>query len=176
MGVEVVLVNGSIIYANPDNLYSDIFWASTGGGWAANIGVVTNFYSRAYPDPGQAQVGAFVYSESKKDEVFARANNFWENNTDPDAMNALLFYFKDPDYPTAVAPITEREFVIQINAMYFGSMEGFNASYAPFYEDANSVSVTTYTLKDLKEFLSSNCELSISPDLPGYTQAVVSRC
>ncbi|ROW04786.1 hypothetical protein VMCG_04891 [Cytospora schulzeri] len=156
VGVEVVLVNGTIIYANPYNEYSDIFWATTGGGWAANIGVVTNFYSRAYPDPGQVQVGTFVYSESKKDKVFPRANDFWENNTDPDAMNALVYYFKDPDYPSAVAPITEREFVLQVNAMYFGSMEGFNASYAPFYEDVNYVSVSTYTLKDLKEFLSSN--------------------
>lgn len=152
-------MNGTIVYANPYNSYSDIFWASTGGGWAANIGVVTNFYSRAYPDPGEAQVGAFVFSESKKESVFARANDFWANNTDPNAMNALLYYFKDPDYPSSVAPITEREFVVQLNAMYFGSMEGFNASYAPFYEDANSVTVSTYTLKNLKEFLSANCEL-----------------
>lgn len=156
VGVEVVLVNGTIVYANPYNSYSDIFWACTGGGWAANIGAITNFYSRAYPDPGEAYVGAFVYSGSKKDIVFPRATDFWENNTDPNAMNALLYYFKDPDYPSAIAPITEREFVIQLNAMYFGSMEGFNASYSQFYDDANSVSVTKYNLKDLKEFLSSN--------------------
>lgn len=158
MGVEVVLVNGTIIYANPYNLYSDIFWASTGGGWAANVGVITNFYSRAYPDPGEVQVGTFVYSESKKEQVFPRVTNFFENNTDPDAMNALLYYFKDPDYPSAIAPISEREFVIQMDALYFGGMEGFNASNAPFYEDANSVTVTTYTLKSLKEYLSPNCE------------------
>lgn len=158
----MVLVNGTIVYANPYNEYSDIFWACTGGGWAASMGVVTTFYSRAYPDPGEVQVGEFVYSESKKDVLFPIVNNFFENNTDPNAMPALIYYFKDPDYPSAVAPIAEREFVLQVNAIYFGSMEGFNASYADFYNHTNSVSVSTYSLKNLKEFLSSNCKCYFS--------------
>ncbi|RDW64827.1 6-hydroxy-D-nicotine oxidase [Coleophoma cylindrospora] len=175
VGVEMVLLNGTIIYANPYNNYSDIFWACTGGGWAATIGVVTNFYSQAYPDPGEVQVGAFVYSESKKDAVFPLVNNFFENNTDVNAFPAFVYYFKDPDYPSAVAPITEREFVLQFNAMYFGSIEGFNTSYAAFYENANSVSVTSYSLKNLKEFLSSNYPYGQSTIFRGKSHTNVSN-
>lgn len=38
LGLEVVLINGTIIYANPYNEYNDLFWAATGGGWLASFG------------------------------------------------------------------------------------------------------------------------------------------
>lgn len=46
VGLEVVLLNGTVIYANPYNEYSDLFWACTGGGWIG-LGVVTHFYIQA---------------------------------------------------------------------------------------------------------------------------------
>lgn len=46
VGVEMVLLDGSIIYANPYNEYEDLFWACTGAGWIG-LGVVTNFYIQA---------------------------------------------------------------------------------------------------------------------------------
>lgn len=46
LGLEVVLLNGTIIYANPYNEHSDLFWACTGAGWIG-LGVVTHFYIQA---------------------------------------------------------------------------------------------------------------------------------
>lgn len=46
VGFEIVLLNGTIVYANPYNEYSDLFWACTGAGWIG-LGVVSNFYIQA---------------------------------------------------------------------------------------------------------------------------------
>lgn len=46
VGLEVVLIDGTIIYASPYNEHSDFFWACTGAGWIG-IGVVTHFYIQA---------------------------------------------------------------------------------------------------------------------------------
>lgn len=46
VGLEVVLLNGQVIYANPYNEYSDLFWACTGAGWMG-VGVITHFYIQA---------------------------------------------------------------------------------------------------------------------------------
>ena len=40
--IEIVLASGSIVIANADNEYSDLFWALKGGG-GGNFGVVTRF-------------------------------------------------------------------------------------------------------------------------------------
>lgn len=72
LAVEVVLVNGTIVYANPYNEHSDLFWAATGGGWLG-FGVVTHFYVQAYPDPGEVYFGTIAWGEDKVScEISAR--------------------------------------------------------------------------------------------------------
>lgn len=157
LGLEVVLANGSIIYANPQNDYSDIFWAATGGGWVASFGVVTNFYVQAYPDPGAVIVGTIVWPEDQAENVFELAANWWESNTNPDAFPALVYYFKDPQIPNALVPIKDRQFVFQLNAVYFGgSEETFNETFGAFYDGTSSLQFTSYTLRTLDQYLLTN--------------------
>lgn len=69
LGIEAVLIDGSIVYANPYNEHKDLFWAATGGGWLG-FAVVTHFYIQAYPDPGEVHVGTITWSEDKAEDVF----------------------------------------------------------------------------------------------------------
>lgn len=156
LGIEVVLIDGKIVYANPYNEYSDLFWAATGGGWLG-FGVVTHFYVQAYPDPGEVFVGTIVWGEDKSAEVFNKTAAWFESNTDADAFPALLYYFKDPSNPGALVPILERQFTFQLNAIYFGgSWAKFNESFSSFYEKADSVSLQTFSIKTLDQYLLTN--------------------
>jgi FAD/FMN-containing dehydrogenase len=49
--VEVVLADGSVVTANP-NQNSDVFWAMKGAG--SSFGIVTNFKFLTHPAPGEA--------------------------------------------------------------------------------------------------------------------------
>ncbi|KAK0650251.1 putative FAD-linked oxidoreductase YgaK [Lasiodiplodia hormozganensis] len=156
VGIEVVLINGTIIYANPYNEHSDLFWAATGGGWLG-FGVVTNFYIQAYPDPGTVYVGTIAWGEDKADEVFNKTAAWWESNTDPDAFPALLYYLKDPTEINALVPIKDRQFSMQLNALRFGGSEAdFNNTFGHFYENADGIILQTYTLKTLQQYLLTN--------------------
>lgn len=156
VGAEVVLVNGTIIYANPENEYSDLFWALNGGGWLG-YGVVTHFYVRAYPDPGNAFVGTITWGEDQADSVFQRAADWWTNNNNPDAFPALIYYFKDPENPTALVPIKERQYVFQLNALYFGGdVAKFNETFGQFYDGASSITFSNYSIKTLDQYLLTN--------------------
>ncbi|KAI9739698.1 MAG: hypothetical protein M1834_006417 [Cirrosporium novae-zelandiae] len=155
VGLEVVLINGTIIYASPNNQYNDLFWACQGAGWMG-IGVITHFYIRAYPDPGEISVGTFAFVESNSKPVFEKITNFFENNTDPDAFPAVVYRFRNPKSPSESSPIMDRQFIIQINALYFGSQAKFNASFGNFYENASNAVLTTYTLKSLQQYLQVN--------------------
>lgn len=156
VGAEVVLVNGSVVYASPDNGHSDLFWALTGGGWLG-YGVVTNFYVRAYPDPGSALVGTIVFGEDQADSVFARTADWWTSNVNADAFPALIYYFKDPDSPTALVPVRERQYVFQLNALYFGGDEAqFNETFGSFYDGASSITFADYSIKTVDQYLLTN--------------------
>lgn len=156
VGAEVVLVNGSVIYVSPDNDHSDLFWAMNGGGWLG-YGVVTNFYVRAYPDPGNARVATIVWAEDQAESVFERAADWWTNNNNPDALSALVYYFKDPESPTALVPIRERQYVFQLNALYFGGDEAeFNKTFGDFYDGASSITISDYSIKTVDQFLLTN--------------------
>ncbi|EKG11276.1 FAD linked oxidase [Macrophomina phaseolina MS6] len=156
VGIEVVLINGTITYANPYNQHSDLFWAVTGGGWLG-FGVVTNFYIQAYPDPGSVYVGTIAYGEDKADMVFSNTVTWWESNTDPDAFPALLYYLKDPTQINSLVPIRDRQFTLQLDAFYFGGNEAkFNESFGQFFEGADSIIIERYTLKTLQQYLLTN--------------------
>lgn len=156
VGLEVVLINGTIIYANPYNEHSDLFWAATGGGWLG-FGVVSNFYIQAYPDPGDVYVGTIAWGEDKADEVFNKTAAWWESNTDPDAFPALLYYLKDPTEISALVPIKDRQFSMQLNALRFGGSEAdFNNTFGHFYENADGIILQKYSLKTLQQYLLTN--------------------
>ncbi|KAH5453984.1 hypothetical protein HBI24_246130 [Parastagonospora nodorum] len=156
LGLEVVLTDGRIVYVNPYNEYKDLFWAATGGGWLG-FGVVTNFYIQAYPDPGEAYIATIAWGEDKAEEVFALTTDFFENNTDPDAFPALLYYYKDPKAINSLVPVTSRQFTFQLNALHFGGgWEALNASFAKFYPNADTVELQKVNLKKLDQYLLTN--------------------
>ncbi|KAF9690380.1 hypothetical protein EKO04_011569 [Ascochyta lentis] len=156
LGLEVVLTDGRIVYANPYNKYKDLFWAATGGGWLG-FGVITNFYIQAYPDPGAAYVATIAWGEDKAEEVFSLTTDFFETNTDPDAFPALLYYYKDPKAISNLVPVTSRQFTFQLNALHFGGgWEALNASFAKFYPNADTVQLQKVSLKELDQYLLSN--------------------
>lgn len=157
LGLEVVLLDGKIIYANPYNEYSDLFWAATGGGWLASFGVVTYFYIQAYPDPGDVYVGTIAWGEDKAAEVFNKTAAWFESNTDPDAFPALLYYYKDPSNINALVPIGDRQFTFQLNPVYYGgSWAKFNESFGVFFEHADFIGLQKYSIKTLDQFLLTN--------------------
>lgn len=119
LGLEVVLADGTIVYANPYNDHRDLFWAATGGGWLG-FGIVTHFYIQAYPDPGEVFVGTISWGEDHADEVFEKVATFFQSNSNPDAFPALLYYFKDPSNLGALVPIIDRKFTLQVDLFYFG--------------------------------------------------------
>lgn len=138
------------------NEYSDFFWACTGAGWVG-IGVVTHFYIQAYPDPGNAITGTITWTADQATQVFEKATDFWTNNEDPDAFPALCYYYKDASAPTEVVPLREREYVLQLNAVYFGGdMETFNSTFGQFFEGAASIAFQTWTIRGLDQFLLTN--------------------
>jgi len=153
VGLEVVLINGTIVYANPYNEYSDLFWAGTGAGWVG-VGVVTNFYSQAYPDPGKIITGVITWTEAQATQVFQEATDFFSHNTDPDVAPSLMYFYKSPTAPTALLPVGERQFTIQLNAVAFGGDMGkFNSTYGQFYSNASSITFQTWTSKSINQFL-----------------------
>ncbi|KAF2771430.1 FAD-binding domain-containing protein [Teratosphaeria nubilosa] len=156
LGLEVVLPDGTLVYANANNSYSDLFWAATGGGWLG-FGVVTHFYVQAYPDPGDVYVGTIAWSEDKAADVFSKTAAWWASNTDPDAFPALLYYLKDPTDLAALVPLRNRRFSLQLNALYYGgSWAKFNATFGTFFEHADQIIFTKYNLRSLDQYLLTN--------------------
>ncbi|GME36560.1 putative FAD binding domain protein [Neofusicoccum parvum] len=156
VGIEVTLIDGTIVYANPYNEYSDLFWTATGGGWLG-YGVVTAFYIQAYPDPGDVYVGTIAWGEDQAESVFNKTAAWWESNTDPDAFPALLYYLKDPSNINALVPIKDRQWTFQLNALYFGGDQAkFNETFGQFYEGASTIQFETYSLKTLQQYLLTN--------------------
>ncbi|KAH8746957.1 hypothetical protein F5883DRAFT_437689 [Diaporthe sp. PMI_573] len=154
VGIEMVLLNGTVVYANPHNEYSDLFWASTGAGWIG-LGVVTHFYSQTYPDPGTIYSATMTWTEENAAQAFEKTAEFFSTNTNPDAAPSLMYFYKDPAAPTALKPIGSRQFVVQMNAMLFGGdMATFNQTYGQFYNtNTSTITIQTWTLKTIQQFL-----------------------
>ncbi len=68
----------------------------------------------------------------------------------------MVYGFKSVSNPTGVVPITERQLTAQWNALYFGSEAKFNESYAGWYDIADTVSIVSYSLKTLQQYLAVN--------------------
>lgn len=152
----MILLDGSIVYASPNNKYSDLFWACTGAGWMG-VGVITNFYIQANPDPGLIYSATITWAADQKSQVFEKTVDFFENNTDPDVNFALVYYFKDPELPNNLTPIKDRQFTLQANAIYFGAgQEKFNETYGQFFEGASSITFSSWSLKTLDQLLLTN--------------------
>lgn len=111
----------------------------------------------SYPDPGVVYTVTIDWAEDQAPHVFEQTTDFFENNQDPDAFPALLYYYKDPEEPNAVVPLRERQFVFQLNAVYFGGNETIlNSTFSPFYEGASSIAIQEWTLKSLDQYLLTN--------------------
>lgn len=119
--------------------------------------MITHFYIQAYPDPGNAITGTITWTADQATQVFQKATDFWTNNQDPDAFPALLYYYKDASAPSDVVPLRERDYVLQLNAVYFGGdVAKFNSTFSQFYEGASSIGLETWTIRSLDQYLLTN--------------------
>lgn len=83
--------------------------------------------------------------------------DFWDNNQDPDAFPGLIYYYKNAELPTETVPLREREFVLQLNAVYFGgNWSTLNDTYGQFFEGAASIAFQEWTLRSLDQYLLTN--------------------
>jgi hypothetical protein len=156
VGVEIVLPDGSIVYANAHNDFSDLFWACTGAGWMG-AGVISHFYVQLYPDPGTVITGTIAWEEDQAPQIFETTVDFFENNQNPDAFPALFNYFKDAGAINDLTPLVNRNFVLQLNAVYFGgNMSIFNDTFSKFYEGASTIVFSELSLKTLDQYLLTN--------------------
>lgn len=113
--------------------------------------------NRRYPDPGVAYTATITWTEDQATQVFEKTTDFFTNNQDPDAFPALLYYYKDASEPNSVVPLREREFVLQLNAVYFGGdLAKVNETFGQFYEGAASISFEPWTLQSLDQYLLTN--------------------
>lgn len=104
-----------------------------------------------------AYTATITWSEDQATQVFEKTVDFFNNNQNPDAFPALLYYYKDPSDPSSIVPLREREFTLQLDAMYFGGdMAQVNASFEQFYEGAASITFETWTLKSMDQYLLTN--------------------
>lgn len=110
-----------------------------------------------YPDPGVAYTATVTWTADQATQVFEKTTDFFTNNQDPDAFPALLYYYKDASEPNSVVPLREREFVLQLNAVYFGGdLAKVNETFGQFYEGAASITFQPWTLQSLDQYLLTN--------------------
>jgi FAD binding domain-containing protein/berberine-like enzyme len=85
IGADVVLADGSQVYASP-NEHPDLFWALRGGG--GNFGVVTSFEFRTHPIPPALMAGPTFWPIEQTPEVMR-----WYREFLPAAPRALSGFF-----------------------------------------------------------------------------------
>lgn len=91
LGAELVLADGSIVYAS-ENTYPDLFWAIRGGG--GNFGIVTSLTVRLHDaKPVLSGIICFPWSEAEK--VFERYADFMKSA--PDQLSSLIGLIPAPD-------------------------------------------------------------------------------
>lgn len=104
-----------------------------------------------------AYTATVTWTADQATQVFEKTTDFFTNNQDPDAFPALLYYYKDASQPTSVVPLREREFVLQLNAVYFGGdLKTVNDTFGQFYEGAASITFQPWTLQSLDQYLLTN--------------------
>lgn len=88
LSIEIVDAKGEVINATKDNEYSDLFWASCGGG-GGNFGIVTSMVLKAYPAESVTWFNIGWDWDQPVDKVitawqdfFARPNRKWFSHLD----------------------------------------------------------------------------------------------
>lgn len=107
VGVEMVLANGQIVYADTDR-HPDLFWAVRGGG--GNFGIVTRFDFRLHEVGPSVYYAAAFYAE----EAAAQALLAWRDwtLTAPDEVSADFLFWRVPPAPPFPAELHNRRVVI----------------------------------------------------------------
>ncbi|KAK7043896.1 hypothetical protein VNI00_008062 [Paramarasmius palmivorus] len=113
--LDVVLVNGTVVTANANNQYKDLFKALKGGG--NRFGIITRYEVDAYHSGTQDDkrwVGGFIqYPESSIEAVLKATARFSRNVKDP---NATIFV----TLVEAVADSGDITPIMQVNLFYQG--------------------------------------------------------
>jgi len=92
-GMEVVLADGSVVWADDDH-YADLFWALRGG--SGNFGVVTEFAFRCHP-VGPLYATAHVFELAAAHDVM-RAFRAHMAQDAPDELEWVSFFRSGPDF------------------------------------------------------------------------------
>lgn len=117
VSAEIVIADGSIITATPDET-PDLFWGIRGGG--GNFGVVTTFEYRLHPVGPDVMFCFTLYPASDGKSVLRGWRDYCE--TSPDEISSIVLCGTVPEEESFPAEIHGRHFVA-IAAMHCGSVE-----------------------------------------------------
>ncbi|KAI3603944.1 fad binding domain-containing protein [Moniliophthora roreri] len=107
--LDVVLVNGTVVTANANNQYKDLFKALKGGG--NRFGIVTRYEVDAYhtgtPDDKRWVVGVIQYPESSVEAVVKATARYTKDVKDPNAtiFSTLVENVSDSGEITTIMPL-----------------------------------------------------------------------
>ncbi|MGH8960917.1 MAG: FAD-binding oxidoreductase [Jatrophihabitantaceae bacterium] len=93
-GAEVVLADGSVVWADEDQ-HADLFWALRGGG--GNFGVVTTFEFALHPVGPMVQLGMFFWAAERGAEALRSIRDIVA--TLPRELNVLVAALSAPPAP-----------------------------------------------------------------------------
>jgi FAD/FMN-containing dehydrogenase len=117
IGADVVLADGSQVYASADE-HPDLFWALRGGG--GNFGVVTAFEFRLHPIGREVFAGLALYPAVRGRELMALYRDVMRDA--PEGLSLAFLYLRGP----AEEEIPEHlhgELVVAIAGMYAGPLD-----------------------------------------------------
>src|SRR5260221_7199174 len=124
LSAELVLADGSIVTASPDE-HPDLFWAIRGGG--GNFGIVTSFLFRLHPVE-TVYAGPMIWPLDRASDVLR-----WYSDFLPEAPEDLSGFFAFLNVPPA-SPFPQAlwtKTVVAVVWCYTGPLEDAEARFAP---------------------------------------------
>ncbi|KAJ5618249.1 FAD/FMN-containing dehydrogenase [Penicillium herquei] len=159
---EVVTPTGTLVTATPDNEYSDLYWAFSGGG-GGTYGVVVSMISRAHPELHTATAELIVYRNSTSAAEFDEVFEIYLNSTIPsllDSRGASVWYLTTE--ALELTPIT----------IPGGTKKQLEAILAPVLEALKRTSLSyTYDIGRFPTFYSSFEKMSPDVNVTEYNIA-----
>ncbi|THV45869.1 hypothetical protein BGAL_0442g00060 [Botrytis galanthina] len=147
IGYEVVLANGTIVYATSSS-YADLFWALKGG--SSNFGIATRFDLKTVPSE-RIWAGIYTVAQDYIPEFYAAIANYSTNIVDP--LSHIV---------PAVIPVDSTTSVGAVILFY----DSTNISYPACFESFTSIPSISNTLdfKTLTEF-SLETNTAVTPNI-----------
>lgn len=141
IGAQVVLADGTVVEAGPEN-HPDLFWALRGGG--GQFGIVTRFDFRVHPIGPDVVVAQAFYPIDKAREVMHFVSEYMRGA--PDDVTMLPVFTTVPPVEPFPAEWQGRYAVAAI-ACHVGDIEAAKADLRPVLEQGDMISGFVDTVK-----------------------------